>query len=123
MFVFPLVHLALGLGLTYFTAAGLFNTSTLRITPSTLSVQHDPLPWIGEVKIPVPDIDQLYTEEFQSSRNKSGPTYILYVLTWDERKIKLLSNLDAPDVGVFIETQVESWLNLPDEPVAGEVRR
>jgi hypothetical protein len=39
----------------------------------------------------------------------------------DGRKIDLLSNLDSPEIVFFIEGKIETWLNIPDRPVQGEM--
>jgi hypothetical protein len=47
MIVFPLAHVAVGVGLTYWVLCGFVNRTTLALTPETLSVRHGPLPWRG----------------------------------------------------------------------------
>jgi hypothetical protein len=47
----------------------------------------------------------------------------LSVILKDGRKKDLLSNLDSPEIGTYIEHQIENWLNIPDRPVHGELAR
>ncbi|HTX80108.1 MAG TPA: hypothetical protein VMC62_10585 [Longilinea sp.] len=124
MIVFPVAHVAVGVGLTYSTLAGFINTTVLEINYQELTIKHGPLPWLGNVKIPIHDLKQLYTKpRVTSGENGSSTTYELYANTWNGRSMKLLSGLDSADVGLFIEQQVEGWLGIDDQPVPGELLR
>jgi len=123
MCVFPIAHLAVGVGLTYSTLAGFLNRSTLRLNRKMLIVQHDPLPWTGEAKVPVADLEQLYCKSVRSSDKNNTISYQLCAVLKDGREIKLLSGLEAPEVGIFMEQQIERLLKIPDEPVGGEIER
>jgi hypothetical protein len=67
-------------------------------------------------------VGQLYCKE-KPGKSNSGPTYQLSVVLKDGRKKDLLSNLDSPEIGFYIEHQIESWLNIQDRPVRGELER
>ena len=118
--IFPLLHDAVGIGLTYTTLAGFLNRTILSVDQSSLTIRHHPLPWMGEVSVPLTDIDQLYCEEKRSTGENSSTTYNLNAVLKSGRKITLISKLDAPDIAFFIEQQVENWLQIPDQRVAGE---
>lgn len=122
--VFPIAHLAVGIGLSYSTLCGFVNRTVLEVTPEELSVWFEPLPWLGEKTIAVRHLKQLYCVE-KTQRSDSGTThhYKLMAVTQDGRQMELLSNLDAPDVALFFEQQIEDWLKIPDHPVAGELGR
>ena len=122
MIVFPIAHVAVGLGLTYTVLTGFFNRSVLEVTPGKLQLWHEPLPWTGEVTMDTAQIKQLYSKE-QTSRGQNGTssTYELWVVTKDGRSRKLLSGLDSSDIPLYIEQQIENWLHIQDEPVAGEL--
>jgi hypothetical protein len=120
MIVFPVAHLAVGAGLTYYTLAGFLNRSQLVVDRSTFSVSHGPLPWLGSLRVPITQVEQLYCKEKPGKKN-SGPTYQLSVILKDGRKKDLLSNLDSPEIGFYIEHQIENWLKIPNRPVRGEI--
>jgi DNA-directed RNA polymerase subunit RPC12/RpoP len=121
MIVFPIAHVAVGIGLTYSTLAGLLNRTYIEIDANEMAIWHDPLPWTGETKVPVREIAQLYCTEVRGSKGTS--TYRLFMETSDGRSKKLLSNLTSPDTGLFLEQQIESWLHITDVPVPGELPR
>lgn len=123
MFVFPVAHVAVGVSLTYYTLAGLLNITTLKLNGEQFVIQHDPVPWPGEVKVPITSLEQLYCKEKRhSSDNGASYTYQLCALLKDGRKLDLVSSLDSPDIAVFLEQQIETWLKITDQPVAGEYR-
>jgi hypothetical protein len=45
----------------------------------------------------------------------------LSVILKDGRKRDLLSNLDSPEIGFYMEHQIENWLDITDQPVRGEI--
>jgi hypothetical protein len=116
--VFPIAHLAVGVGLTYATLAGFFNTTTVRLSDSTFMVQHDPLPWPGEVKVPVGQLQQFFC---RAKSDDSSRSYQLVAVLQDGQEIDLVSGLDGPNIAWFLEQQLEAHLRIADEPVAGEL--
>ena len=122
MIVFPIAHVAVGVGLTYYTLAGFLNRSQVILDRTSFSVTHGPLPWLGNLQVPITQIDQLYCKE-KPGKNNSSTSYQLSVVLKDGRKKDLLSNLDSPEIGFYLEHQIESWLNIPDRPVRGEIRQ
>jgi hypothetical protein len=122
MIVFPIAHLAVGVGLTYYTLAGFLNHSQVVVDRETFIVNHGPLPWLGNLRVPINQVEQIYCKEKPGKKN-SSTTYQMSVVLKDGRKKDLLSNLDSPEIGFYIEHQIESWLNIPDRPVRGEMPR
>jgi hypothetical protein len=124
MAVFPIAHVAVGIGLTYYTIAGFINRTRILVSRRIVAIAHGPLPWTGKVRLDAHDIAQLYCQE-EANRNKNGTyyRYQLSALLRDGRKIKLLSNLNKPDTALFIEQRIEKWLKIEDHPVEGEMAR
>lgn len=120
MIVFPIVHLAVGVGLTYTTLAGFLNHSHVVVDRDYFSVSHGPLPWLGSLRVPVTEVEQLYCKQ-KAGRQNRGPEFQLSVILKGGRKKDLLSNLDSPEIGFYMEHQIETWLELPDRPVRGEI--
>ncbi|MFN2196267.1 MAG: hypothetical protein ACK2UW_09115 [Anaerolineales bacterium] len=119
--VFPIAHLAVGVGLTYATLAGFFNVTTLRLTSSTFKVQHDPFPWPGKVNVPVGQLQQFYCRTKTPRSSSGSTTYQLVGVLQGDRQIELVSNLDSPDIAWFLEQQMEAYLHIQDTPMAGEL--
>jgi predicted RNA-binding Zn-ribbon protein involved in translation (DUF1610 family) len=122
--VFPIAHLAVGVGLTYYTLAGFFNVSVIEITPQEFAVYHDPMPWPGEIKMPTGELTQLYCKEkVQHGENGSTTTYELCAILSNKKALTLLKGLDSSDVALYMEQQVERLLKISDQPVGGELPR
>ena len=122
-FIFPLGHVAVGLGLAYYTLAGLLNRTIITVDRSALSIKHRPLPWRHSGVIAAHELDQLYCkEERQSNKGSSWYTYSVSALLRDGRERKIMSGLDSPEEALYLESEVERYLGITDRPVAGEYR-
>lgn len=122
MVVFPIGHLAIGVGLTYTTLAGFINRTSVALENGRLTVQHDPAPWPGEVNAPLGDLQQLYCKEKRHS-GKNGPsfTYQLCARLKDGRDLNLVANLESPEIAQYLEQEIETVLRIEDRPVIGEI--
>lgn len=122
--LFPLIHVAVGVGLTYFTLATLINKSIVEVNRGVMTISHGPLPWTGWREIPAGLIDQLYCKEI-INRGKNGPSisYEVWVALNNGTSSKLLGAGLEMDQALYIEQQIERYLDLKDKPMSGEVRR
>ena len=123
MALFPILHVAVGVGLTYFTLASLVNTTVAEVADGRLRVRHGPLPWPGNRDLDAAEVRQLYCAE-TTSQGRSGATYYRYTLNAvlaDDRTVPLLANLDNKTTALFYEQQLEDWLGVKPEHVPGEV--
>lgn len=60
MLLIPILPLAISVGLTYFVVCTFFNRTVVSISHEFLEVKHGPLPWMGNRRIPVGEVAQLY---------------------------------------------------------------
>lgn len=122
--VFPIVHVAVGVGLTYFTVACFVNTTVIAVQSGQLSVRHGPIPWPGNRTLDATQISQFYCKEtVRHGENGSQTSYHLHAVTTDGRNLKLLSGLTTSEQAVSIEQQLEKHLGIEDRPVSGELPR
>ena len=122
MFLFPLVHVAVGVGLTYYVIAGFFNRTVVTVTQERFSIVHGPLPWWGNRELRRDEVRQLYCQRHVST-NKNGSTstnFSVNAVTADGQKLKLLSGLHDLDAAIYLEQQIEARMGIKDERVAGE---
>jgi hypothetical protein len=124
--LFPLIHVAVGIGLAYSTIAGFLNSTTINVERGHLSVRHGPIPWKGNRELPADALEQLYCQE-HVTHSRNGGTTIRYsvqaISKESRRKITLVSGLTDRDQALFIETQVEQKLGITDRRVTSEMRR
>lgn len=120
MIIFPIGHVAVGVGLTYATLAGLFNHTRIELSASQMSITHAPLPWWGNRSIAASQIAQLYCERGKSSRNGER-RYVLSIVLRSGTKQKLLS-VNGLDEAKFLERTIEEFYHIVNKAVAGELR-
>jgi hypothetical protein len=114
--VFPIAHLAVGVGLTYYTIAGFFNRTTITIEGDEISVRHGPVPWMGNVRVPIDDLAQIRWERNKQLNRNGGVsfTYRVKGVTRGGASITLISALTDRNQAVFIQQQIEGRLGLRD---------
>jgi hypothetical protein len=123
--VFPLIHVTVGVLLTYSTLAMYVNRTVLEINDGRLTVRHGPLPWPGNRDLDVSEVEQLYCEE-KTSRSRQGNvsyTYKVCGLLKGGRRETLLDSLPQRDHALFVEQFIEKYLGIEDRPVGGELPR
>lgn len=121
MAVFPLVHVAVGVAITYTAVAKLLNRTTVDCDGMALRVRHGPLPWWPQPTVPVAALEQLYVER-KVKRGKNGTTvsWNLLAVTRDHSGLPLVTGLDDLDQALWLEQELEDGLGIRDRPVAGE---
>ncbi len=118
------VHLAIGIGLLYYTIATLFNTTHVNVDHYNLLVEHRPIrvPFIRDQDIPVTEIDQIYIDKYVAGRTNGRPNYAYGVnlITTGDKTIKLVRGLRDAQHARYIEQEVEKFLSIADRPVEEE---
>jgi hypothetical protein len=124
MIVFPVAHLAVGIGLTYLTLAGFVNSTTVTLGQEQLSVRHSPFPWPGNRTLPTLQILQLFCDRNVSYNRDNGTnvSYNLYAVLANDVKIRLLSGFTDVSEPRMIEHLIEERLRLSNRAVEGEFR-
>jgi hypothetical protein len=124
MLLFPLLHVGVGLGITYFTACKFLNRTVVDVSPREIRVTIGPLPWPGNRSVAPLQVAQVYREEIvRNTKNGQTVTYSVSAALKDGKKLKLLSGLDTADQALFLEQEIERHLGIRDQPVAGEMRK
>lgn len=120
--LFPLLHVAVGVGLTYFVLCSFINRTVIRVTGGELTVRHGPLPWGGNRTVSTFDVTQLYcTEKVRSNRRGYSTSFELNALLSDGEKVNLLTAIEELDQALFLEQKLEQHLKIEDQRVPGEV--
>ncbi len=69
MVIFPLGHVAAGVGITYFSLATLLNRTTIHADAQAITVTHRPVPWRYAGRVPVDTLERIYVDESATRRN------------------------------------------------------
>jgi hypothetical protein len=125
MFCFPLIHVAVGVGLTYFTIAGLFNVTQVMVDDQTLFIRHRPIPWRGNRDLPIADIQRIeLSTQHHRSKNGTRTSYTVSAQDRDGGEIKLLSGLErkpAQYVAHQLSERLRTELLIDEEGGAGDL--
>jgi hypothetical protein len=123
--LFPILHVAVGLGLAYWTLCGFLNTTTVSAERGDVDVRHAPLPWPGGGTFAAADVAQVFVREKLHSHKNGGSstTYEVHVLTRAGTAKRLLSGLLDVDQALFVEQEIERRLRIADATVPGELAR
>ena len=118
---FILIHVTVGVLLTYCTLAGWVNQTAVEVSRNRLTVRHGPLPWPGNRDVPGRQLTQLYGEEIvKTNKGSKSYSYDLMALDREGRKIKLLKGLLEKEQVLYLEQTLERRLGIEDAPVDGE---
>jgi hypothetical protein len=119
MAIFGLLHLSVGVGITYYVLMGLFNHTWIRANSEALTVTHGPIPWFNR-RVASPDVEQLYIRTTSYSVNNRYH-YQLTALQTDGTMQGLLDSPNPREL-VFVEQQLEQHLGIHDRKVHDEAR-
>lgn len=118
--LFPLGHVSVGVALTYFVVASFLNSTHISLDSETFTIQHTPLPWPGNRSVARTDVVQFFVSEKRGS--KGGVSYQLNAQLRSGTRVKIAGGLMNPELGFYLEQQLEKWGKIPDRPVAGEAQ-
>ena len=123
MAAFGLLHLAVGIGMTYSTIASFVNRTEVKLAGGTLTVRHGPMRWGGNHTLSVDDILQFYcSDRTHTNRQRHWTSYQLNVLKKDGTKLVLLGGLNEREEALFLEERLEEKLGIAPRQVPGELR-
>jgi len=122
--LFTILHLLVGIGLIFYIIAYYFNSTHLVATADSLRILHLPvrLPFFKQKNIDPQQIEQLYVHKYVSSTNNGvkNYAYALYAILKNKEKVKLLKGMNKA-TQLYMEQELESFLNIKDKPVEGEI--
>ena len=120
-FLFPVLHLAAGVGLTYYLLCLFFNRTTLEVDRDQLRVRVGPLKASGALEVDRHDLRQFFVvQQVRHTKNGRQVTYDLNVVTRTGEWKKVLSGLTQSAWGRFIERKLEDYLGIVNEAVDDE---
>jgi hypothetical protein len=121
MALFGVLHGAVGVGITYYTAAIFINETTVRLSKRLLSVKHGPLPWFGSRELDPGSLDQLYCVRVRH-KNKNSVTYTftLRAQLTTKRTVDILRGLSDAAVVKWLEAFIEAEVGIQNRPMGGE---
>jgi hypothetical protein len=111
--VFPVGHVAVGVGLTYYAIASLFNKTDISISPEKVTVSSHPVPWGPRKEVSTEDIVDVRVKHTSSNNRKSS--YGIRYRSKNNREKSLIRGGLSDDQAEFIEYHLRKVLNLKDD--------
>ncbi len=122
-FLFPIIHLAVGIFMAHQALSMLFNHTEITVSHGQLSIEHRPIPaFKGNKYYPTAEIDQFYIKQKTGSKGKKYYEFRCKMI--DGKDIKLISNNGmSVEKMKELEDQLERYIGITDHPVEGEYGR
>ena len=108
--LFPIGHVAVGLGLTYYVIASLVNKTDILISSASVRVATGPAPWIGNKDVSVDEITEVVVRE--RSGNRGSKSYTVMYADRARKERKLVSYLAESDQAEFVAQTIRDSLGL-----------
>jgi hypothetical protein len=107
---FPLGHVAVGLGLTYYIVASTMNRTEVVISPTVVRVYHGPAPWPGNQALRIEEITDVVIRE--RSGNRGARTFSVMYVDRARKERKLVTGFSESDQVEYIAAMVRDTLGL-----------
>ena len=121
MTLFPLIHVAVGVGVTYGALAGWVNRTRITVDQGRISVRHGPLPWLGNKDLDGSNLNSSTEREDLPRPRSTSVKYEVHALTTSGKNEKLLSGLETSEQALYIEQEIERYFRIEDAPVRGQI--
>lgn len=111
---------AVGLLLVYGTLAGLLNRTVIKATSEFITVWNGPLPWWGNRRLAVGDVERLYWHRAASEEWKESSFWSVSAQTKGVGNLELVSDIDDLVQAQFVTQELERWLKIDGRTVGPE---
>ena len=121
-FLFPILHVIAGIGITYTVLTSFFNKTTIDLIDDELMIKHGPIPWFrGNQDVNINEIEQFYVREIRSQNNNSTTyNYGVWAIMMDGSRLDLTNGVTmTADYALVVEEKLETYLDIEDVPVKG----
>lgn len=122
MILFPIAHVAIGVGMTYYVLALYLNRTAMTVSDAEIKVRTFPLPYPWKDRtLAASDVEQVYVKQ-SISHNKNGTSisYDVRAQLYGAPDEKLVTGLHTPEFALYIEQEVEAYLGIENREVYGE---
>lgn len=111
--LFPMGHVAVGVGLTYYVLCCFLNKTDITLNPDRVSVLTYPLPWVGKRLIPTAEIRDTAIRTRNSNRQTTH--YVVMYVDELNKERKLVTGISERDHSEYIEDQIRRAAGLPEK--------
>lgn len=113
--IFPIGHVAVGVGLTYFVFCLFLNQTDVILHPDTLTIQTHPLPWRGNQTIPASELVSFSVRtRVGQSDNRTTVSYDLLYVNSANREKTLVKGIPKPEQAEYLSMALTHFY-FPDQ--------
>ena len=116
MLLFPLLHVGVGIGLTYFVVSSFFNKTDVTVSFSGVQVSIYPLPWPGNKQVAAGEITDILVRERSAGNNNYNYNNrrISYAVMYavESRKERKLVSFSQSDQAEYVANAIRMALQL-----------
>lgn len=120
--VFPIGHVAVGIGIAYHTLCLFFNKTAIAVNHQQIAMKSGPFPtWNGTSNYDSRSIGQIYArEKIHRSKNSQSISYDLIIADKGGNEKVFLNGLKTLEEARKIEQEIEKALRIGDKPMMSE---
>lgn len=111
MLLFPLLHVAVGVGLAYFAVASLVNKTDITISTSSIRALTGPLPWLGNCEIRAGDIQGVKVRERRGG--KGAVSYAVMYVDASNKECTFSRPMPQLEQAEFVAASIRQFFGLP----------
>lgn len=119
--LFASLHILVGVSFLMYTLGLMFNKTSVVVTSQGVDIKNGPIPipFNPNRFMAVRDIEQLFVEEYVPSKTNGRPdyTYAVTALTKSAERQRLVGGFSQPGHALYLEQEMETFLNIKDKPV------
>lgn len=127
--IFPILHVAVGLGMSWYAVRGIFNRTEVSVTPHLIKATVGPIFPCKAAQFPREDVTGIFVRENPSrfagmapnSTNTPRETFAVWVQLTGDREACLAAVVPSKPAALFIEQEIEAELGLTPQRVPGAV--
>jgi hypothetical protein len=108
--VFPLLHVGVGVGITYYVLASLVNKTDIVVSSAGVSVVIGPAPWVGNKTVKAGEITGVMVRERSSNRNSRS--YNVMYADGSRKERRLVTSLSESDQAEFIAQTIRRTMRI-----------
>jgi hypothetical protein len=112
--VFPIGHVAVGVGVTYYVLAALVNKTDVMVSSAGVRVEIGPAPWMGNKVVKADEITDVLVRE-RSGYNRNQRRFNVMYADRMRRERKLVTGFTESDQADFVAQVLRLSLKLPVE--------
>ena len=119
--LFASLHILVGVSFLMYTLGLMLNKTSIVVTSQGVDIKNGPIPipFNPNRFMAVRDIEQLFVEEYVPSKTNGRPdyTYAVTALTTSAERQRLVGGFSQPGHALYLEQEIENFLNIKNRPV------